>query len=187
MAKRNQQTPTEPAPQPEANGAPATPADVVVPVLELNSAVGEIPLPPDPAPPESPESGLESPQGDEPAPRRRRGRKRTGKPAEAATDPQAAAPSPEEIAMLSRAFAKTFAGAARVAARKRGPHWELGADEATAMGDAWSEALAPYLGALSKHAPILAAVMVTYQVIDARLEIDGRRQALAASGVGTLQ
>lgn len=183
MARNRDNPPPDLAPE---NASSGEPGDLSVPVLPITGPVGTIedPAPDGSAPaPESTETGQAAPPSPEGEPRRR---KRRARGSARATEPQAApAPtiSPEEKALLSKALGRSFAAAARVAARRRGDHWLLSSEDESELGGAWGEALAPYLGELAKHAPIVAAIMVTYSAVEARLEVDKLKEAPPAKAL----
>jgi hypothetical protein len=105
---------------------------------------------------------------------------------------QLAAVEPERAAMLRQglegALATTFRAAGRIAARlRRAPFWRLEDGEAQQLAGAWAPVLEPHVGKLQEHAPLVAAVVVTYEVIGPRAELEERRAAgLLDAGAGEL-
>lgn len=181
MARKRSEEPGTPVPPEPAAG----PEGIEVPGLESNPAIGSIPSPapdPDAEPaPGSPETGLGSSETNEPAPKRRRGARRSRKAQEEAPAPIMTA---EDKATFAKALGGAFGAAGRIAAARRGRHWALSDDERAELGNAWAEALAPYLGAAMKHAPLITAAFVTYQVIDQRLQLDAMQQVIPAPTSG---
>jgi hypothetical protein len=93
---------------------------------------------------------------------------------------QLAAVEPERAAMLRQglegALTTTFRAAGGIAARvRRAPFWRLEEAEAHQLAVAWTPVLEPYLGKMQEHAPLMAALVVTYEVIGPRAELEAQR------------
>lgn len=143
---------------------------VPVPVLSLDPPSESIASLPDQDP-----LGAEQLAADAETPRRRR--RRTKK-----VDPQPPTPeggtTPEDLARCEAALGLTFTLLSKVAAKRRGPHWELDAEEAQSLGQAWTAALAPYLPKIGAAVPWATAAVVTWTMIQPRLAEDA---AIAAA------
>lgn len=93
---------------------------------------------------------------------------------------QLSAVEPERAAMLRQglegALATTFRAAGGIAARlRRAPFWRLETGEAEQLAGAWAPVLEPHLGKVQEHAPLVAALVVTYEVIGPRAELEAAR------------
>lgn len=134
----------------------------------------------DNSPPTEPVAVLPGPQPlPDPAPvdepRRRRRRK---KPTEPEPTPDQAAKE-QEIQNCRDALTQTFKIASKVAAKKRGEHWELSDTEAASLGDVWTQALLPYLPKIGAAMPWATALVVTGVLVMPRLERDRELRAQA--------
>lgn len=139
-----------------------------IPVPDLGTPEPNTPLPPmeDDIVPELP-------------PRRKR-RKREERETVPQSEPsQVPAPtmSPEEMKAISGALGLGFRVLFAMAASKRGAHWQLSADDERMLGEAWSEALAPWLARSAKYVPIAAAGFATLSVVMPRVQYDANMVA----------
>lgn len=140
-----------------------------VPVPELAVVAPSEPLPIAESTTEpAPESGE--------APRERK-RKR-GRPRKDAAPLAPGAVSEEELERCKLALAGMFGVLGKIVASRRGRHWELTDEECSALGGAWTAALAPYLSKMGAAVPWAAAAAVTYAMAVPRLKVD---QELAAA------
>lgn len=89
----------------------------------------------------------------------------------------------QEKEQSARAFALGFRAVFGMIARKRGAHWNLSNEDAYSLGSAWSEALEPYMPAIAKAMPWAGAIVVTYEVVDARVSVDKLNAAKQAEVV----
>lgn len=133
----------------------------------------------------APDLGELAESSPEPARKRRKRRTKAEMAAERGTGaPEPAIVDPEAIAALSGACGLGFRIAGNIIARGRGEHWKLSEDEIAQLGAAWGVALAPYAGTFAKYAPLAAAALVTFEVVQPRLALDrvqeGQRRTAAA-------
>lgn len=172
---------------------PLSPIEVPgAPALSDAPPAGELPVFPDLEPPAGAETTTTEPPaatGEPPAKRKRvRRTKAQMAAARGAVDTPPAGPSPEDKAHLSNALGLGFDTAGRILASARGEHWRLSHDECRALGDAWAEALAPYLGQTGPYMPLFAAALVTVGVAAPRIVQDraGAPRSLPAVVVSDL-
>ncbi len=100
-------------------------------------------------------------------------RLRGGEPAPEATAPDSApGATPEEMGALKQAIAMSTDFFGRYMAAKRGQHWLVPAEESDLLGEAWANALAPYMATFAKATPMILAVVVTAGVFGPRLQQD---------------
>jgi len=124
-------------------------------------------------PPPSPEplgdAGPSAPPepGESERPRKRRRPRRAPEP-----EPSPAGPSPETLAGCEQALTLTVRVGMALIARVRGPHWAVEEDEARAVAQAWTQALAPYLDRVGRAMPWLAAIVITAGVVLPRIAQD---------------
>lgn len=81
-------------------------------------------------------------------------------------------PTPEELGALKQAVSLSVDFFGRYMAAKRGQHWLVQAEESALLGEAWSNALAPYMATFAKATPMILAVVVTAGVFGPRLQQD---------------
>lgn len=161
-------------------GVPTLPTDGPAAAIEGLPTVAEEPDTPEPATGPTPEP---SPAGQPAAPRaRRRRRTKAQMEAERAASSEAAtaaatAEAAQNKAHLAKALGLGFDAVGRILAASRGAHWQLREEETTQLGGAWAEALAPYMGAIGQHTPLIAAVLVTVGVAAPRVLEERRRLA----------
>lgn len=151
--------------------------DDVLPALgiEQGAATANIELP-DPVTDGETEPGDASPE--QPVKRRRR-RKAKAAPVPDEAQALADARTREDLKhALGLTFGVTFD---LIADARQCEFWRLAEPERDALGDAWATALAPYMGGLGKHMPMLSAVIVTAGVVIPRLKQDAQRATLRAA------
>ncbi len=103
--------------------------------------------------------------------------------AQAEAQAAAQAATVEQRAHLAKALGLGFDAVGRILETARGPHWRLREEETAALGSAWADALAPYMGDMAAHAPMLAAVLVTVGVAAPRVMEDRKRLPGGEPGV----
>lgn len=88
----------------------------------------------------------------------------------------------EALEAIARdSITKTLAIVGGIAKRVRGDHWELTGDECSQLGSAWAPVLAPHLGGLAAHLPLVAALAVTGSIVWPRIERDMELATLASA------
>lgn len=107
--------------------------------------------------------------------------RRTKAELEAARKKDAGEATPEDtlaqqIKEASAALSTTFQVVGAIVAGKRGEHWQIEKKEADRLGDAWAVVLAPYLPKVGQALPVVGALVVTWGVVQPRIEEDGRQK-----------
>jgi len=177
MAPRNRSLAldADPSPNPftEQVAAPAD-AEAPPPVPELGTGAPSDPIPLAP----SSEPGLGAP----PAKRKHQRRTKAQMAADAAAEVSQGPPpvSEEDLARTVAAFAVTFRALSGALAKRRGEHWLLTDEETGTLGQAWANAVAPYLHKVGPAVPWISAAVITWSVFQPRIEADAKKKELAA-------
>lgn len=149
-----------------------------IPVPELGTPEPDGQLPPLSEPlPQQPMSGNVS----EPS-KRPRSRRRTMPPPQQPVEPaQPVQPlSPQEFTAISKAIGMGWRVLFQILAQRRGEHWLISPEDEKMLGDAYTDAAAPWLAASAKYAPIAGAVLLTVGVVVPRVQQDA--ELVAALG-----
>lgn len=88
-----------------------------------------------------------------------------------------AGPDPEDMKRATAALAISFRAVGALLASKRGEHWRLKDEECDTIGAAWATVLAPYLPRVGAAMPLVSAAVITWTVVQPRIEEDGRQAA----------
>lgn len=152
---------------------PTVPDSPPVPDLTLNPPSGDVATIPEPV--------TEPGQGPDDTPRRKRKRRTKAQMVEAETPETAPQASPEDLARCQVALAAMFEIGGKIVAKRRGAHWLLDKEECDALGQAWTNALAPYLEKIGGALPFAAAAAITFGVLKPRLDLDAERAGEPAS------
>lgn len=97
------------------------------------------------------------------------------------TAPEVAEQVQDAAAQLAPALGATFATGFGMLARTRGPHWLLKPDEKEMLATHWAIALAPYMKNAGPYVPWIAAAMVTWGVVEVRVNQDSSALVLPAA------
>lgn len=167
--------PDAPASAPEAAGGVPVPTlsaepplDPILPLEGMEDAGGEAPRPRRGRPPKG--SGLSMTPS---AIRKREARARAeGRAPAPPEEPAAPTPTPEELAQAAATLSAGFLILSKFVATRRGGHWELSSGEAGELGTAWATAMAPWLGGITKAAPMGTAIILTIGALAPRIMQD---------------
>jgi hypothetical protein len=100
-----------------------------------------------------------------------------------ASAPDQVAQMQSQASTLAPALGATFGTVFSMLARRKGAHWKLTDDERAILAEHWAICLAPYMAQAGPYVPWAAAVIVTWSVVEGRVEKD---QAAARAGVGVM-
>lgn len=92
-------------------------------------------------------------------------------------DAAQAATDAEDLKRATVALSISFKAIGALLASKRGEHWRLKDEECDTVGAAWATVLAPYLPRVGAAMPIVSAAVITWTVVQPRIEEDGRQRA----------
>lgn len=134
-------------------------AEIKLPDFEPDKGAPIEPPPPPPVEPELP-------------PRRRRSKSSKKEEPQPEAPQPAAVVSDDDKAALAGLLTTGFGVCFEIIASRRGEHWRLTREDATRLGVAWSEPLAPFLAQHGAYIPWAVALLATSAAIMPRLQAD---------------